>query len=291
MPVYLLFKNIKLWGLFFSLLPLVLMAELGLGGYESDLEDDLMIVEWVNCKLNDRMPVYFNHLLYGGYWNMPSSRMGNAGEIGAGWSKVPPYENFNLRFQLFKHVELSGNYRVFQGVDDPALSEHGFGDFSDKGANVKFAFWFPEDSDYTLPGFAVGWEDFIGTKAFEARYAVLTQVFPKWNLEMSLGYGDMRIHGWFGGATWVPFRKSCNRYLKDFAFVAEYDAIPYESADREPHPDGRSVSSPINFGVKYRLWDRIDCSASYVRGEKWAFSFSSFFPLLTIPCPIERQKY
>lgn len=254
---------------------------MGLGGYESDLEKDLMIVDWVNCKLNDRMPVYFNHLLYGGYWNMPSSRMGLAGEIGAGWSKVPPYENFNLRFQLFRHVELSGNYRVFRGVEDQALSQHGFGDFSDKGANVKVAFWFPEDSDYAVPGLAVGWEDFIGTKAFEARYVVLTQVFPNWNLEMSLGYGDMRIHGWFGGATWVPFRKSCNTYLKDLALVAEYDAIPYESEDREPHPDGRSVSSPINFGLKYRLWDRIDCSVSYVRGEEWAFSFSSFFPLGT----------
>lgn len=279
MPIYNLFKKLQLFVAVF--LPLFIGAELGLGCYESDLMKDLMIVDWVNCKINDRMPVYFNHLLYGGYWNMPSARMGNEGELGVGWSHVPPYDNYNLRFQVFKHVELSGNYRVFRGVEDLALSKHGFGDFSDKGANVKFAFWFPEDSDYTIPGLAVGWEDFIGTKAFEARYVVLTQVFPKLNLEMSVGYGDQRIHGWFGGATWVPFRRSNNCYIKDLALVAEYDAIPYESADREPHPDGRTVSSPINFGLKYRLWDLIDCSASYIRGEEWAFSFSSYFPLGT----------
>lgn len=281
MPIYFFLKNIKMLGLCFLLFPFLLMSEMGLCRDESSLAKDLMVVDWVNCRLNDRVPVYFNHLLYGGYWNMPSSRMGKEGEIGIGWSKVPPYENFNVRLQPFRHVELSGNYRIFRRVDDPVLSKHGFGDFSDKGANIKVAFWFPEDSDYAVPGLAVGWEDFIGTKAFEARYVVLTQVFPKWNLEVSLGYGDMRIDGWFGGISWVPFRKSYNRYLENLAFVAEYDAIPYKSKKREPHPDGRSVSSPINYGVKYRLWDRIDCSASYVRGEEWAFSFSSFFPLGT----------
>ncbi len=258
-----------------------LQAELGLGGYQRDLEKDLQVVEWVNCHLNNRMPVYFNHLLYGGYWNMPSSRMGKEGDIGIGWSHVPPYDNYNLRLQLFKHVELSGNYRVFRGVEDHALSKHGFGDFSDKGANVKAAFWFPEDSQYSIPGFAIGWEDFLGTKAFEARYAVLTQVFPDWNLELSLGYGDLRINGWFGGVAWMPFRNRCNSYLKDLALVAEYDAIPYKSKSKEPHPEGRTVSSPINFGIKYRLWDCFDFSGSYVRGEKWAFSLSSFFSLGT----------
>jgi hypothetical protein len=263
------------------LLPSLLAAELGLGGYECDVLTDLMIVDQVNCRLNDRIPVYFNHLLYGGYWSMPSSRMGSEGEIGAGWSEVPPYRNFNLRFQLFRHIELSGNYRVFRGVDDPALSKHGFGDFSDKGANIKCAFWFPEDTNYVIPGFAVGWEDFIGTKAFEARYAVLTQVFPQWNMEASVGYGDKRIGGWFGGISWIPFRASCNPYIKDIALVAEYDAIRYRSKKREPHPKGRSVNSPINFGLKYRLWNHIDFSASCIRGKKCAFSLSSFFPFGT----------
>ncbi len=254
-----------------------LVAELALGGYECDLSRDLMIVEWVNQHNSDHVPVYYNHLLQGGYLNMPSSRMGKQGEVGVGVSFVPPYHNYNLRFQLLSHVELSGNYRVFEGIEDPNLSKHGFGDFSDKGANIKVACWFPEDSGYLIPGLAFGWEDFIGTKAFEARYAVLTQVFPKWNLEASLGYGDMRLNGWFGGITWIPFRKSCNPYIKDFSLVAEYDAIPYSSIKIEPHPEGRTKKTPINFGFKYRLGDMFDLSCSYVRGDKLALSLSTYY--------------
>ncbi len=247
--------------------------------YESDLMRDLMIVDQVNQALFDRMPVYYNHLLYGGYFNMPSARMGPEGDCGAGFSYVPPYNNYNLRFQFLPRVEISGNYRVFCGVDDPLLSRTGFGDLSDKGANIKWAFWLPEDSNYMIPGLAVGWEDFIGTSAFEAHYAVLTQVVPCWNLEASLGYGDMRLNGWFGGLMWVPFRCCGNPYFKDIALVVEYDAISYKSPRWEPHPDGRSTKSPINYGLKYRLWDMVDFSASYIRGEKFACSAAFFYNL------------
>ncbi|NGX43546.1 MAG: hypothetical protein K940chlam7_01844 [Chlamydiae bacterium] len=258
-------------------LPSTALSECEFDCYEGDLMRDLMIVESVNRCLNERMPIYYNHLLQGGYFNMPSARMGTEGEIGVGFSYVPPYHNYNLRFQFLDHMEISGNYRVFSGIDDPLLSPTGFGDLSDKGVNVKFALMHPEDTNYRLPGIAVGFEDFMGTKGFEARYVVATQVFPGWNLEMSLGYGEKRIRGWFGGVMWVPFRKFCNPYFQDIALVAEYDAIPYKSKRREPHPDGRTKNSPINFGVKYRLWNLFDFSLSYVRGDKLAFSASTFY--------------
>lgn len=135
-----------------------------------NLFDDLLIVDYWNRRINDRMPIFFNHLLQGGYLNMPSARMGQEGEIGAGFSYVPPYHTYNLRFQVLDRLEISGNYRVFRGIRDPILSPYGFGDLSDKGANVKFAILKPEDSDYSLPGLAFGLEDFMGTSAFKARY-------------------------------------------------------------------------------------------------------------------------
>jgi len=246
---------------------------------EDRLISDLAVVEYWNGRLNERMPIYYNNVLSGGYWNMPSARMGHEGEMGFGYSSVPPYLNWNLRCQLIDRLEISGNYRVFRGVEDPVLSQYGFGDFSDKGVNVKFACWHPEDSHYALPGFAIGLEDFMGTCAFKAHYGVLTQVFLKQNLEVSIGYGRHRIHRWFGGFQWLPFRTSELSWLRSLAIVGEYDPIRYKSKRVEPHPKGRKTKFPCNIGIKYRLFDQFDASLSYIRGSKWSFAVSTFYDI------------
>jgi hypothetical protein len=246
-------------------------------GPESNLLKDLLIVDYWNQRLNEKFPVMYNHLLQGGYFSMPSARMGKEGEIGAGYAYAPPYINYNLRFQLVDFLEISGNYRIFKGVVDPILTQHGFGDFSDKGANVKLSIFSPEDSRYRLPGLAIGLEDFIGTRAFKAYYIVLTQVFLNQNLEISLGFGANRIHKWFGGMSWMPFRKSSWEYLKGLAFVLEYDAVPYKDETIEKHPKGRIKNTPWQLGLKYRLWDCLDFSLAYIRGDKLAFTVSTFY--------------
>lgn len=288
---------IRILAIFFSILifhTTFLCAECGLGGYESDLIKELMIVEAVNQQLSERFPVYYNNLLGGGYCNMPSARMGREGDFGVGYSSVYPYRNYNLRFQFFDRLELYGSYRIFVGVDDPILSTTGFGEKSDKGANAKLALLHPEETNFVLPGFAIGYEDFLGTKGFESAYVVCTQVIPQWDLECSIGYGMMRLHKWFGGLHWIPFRQSENPYLKNLVFVAEYDATDYKSEKSEPHPNGRSKKSSFNYGIKYRLWNLVDFSANYNKGENIAFSFSSFynfgqtkgfFPKINDPCP------
>lgn len=241
------------------------------------LLNDMVIVEYWNNRLNERLPVTYNHLQQGGYFNMPSARMGADGEVGAGFSWVPPYHNYTLRCQLTDRLEISGAYRVFRGVDDPNLTPLGFGDLSDKGANFKLSLFCPEDSDYQLPGLAIGAEDFMGTRNFKAQYVVLTQVFLDYNLEATLGYGGGRIRGFFGGIALMPFRKCGYSYLEGLSLAAEYDPIPYHKEKFEKHPKGRVKKSPINFGIKYRLWDQIDFSMSYVRGTALAFSISTFY--------------
>ena len=109
---------------------------------------------------------------------MPSARMGREGELGCGFASVPPYSIYSLRAQLTHWLEATGDYRVFRGVPDPILSCKGFGDLSDKGANLKMAILKPEDSDYTLPGFALGVDDFMGTKSFNGQYLVMTKGAP-----------------------------------------------------------------------------------------------------------------
>lgn len=242
-----------------------------------NLLDDLLVVEYWNQKLNDRLPVTYNNFLQGGYINMPSARMGQEGEIGAGYSHVHPYINYNLRFQLIDRLEISGSYRIFKGVDDPILTPLGFGDMSDKGVNVKFAFFHPEDSDYRLPGFAFGFDDFIGTQNFKSQYLVLTQVFIDHDAEASIGYGMQRLRRWFGGIQWTPFRRDKCWWLRGITLVAEYDATPYHDPKIEKHPRGRKSLTGWNGGFKYRLLDQIDFNISYVRGHKWAFAASTFY--------------
>lgn len=244
---------------------------------QSNLLQDLLIVNYWNQRLNERFPVTYNHLLQGGYFSMPSARMGQEGEIGVGYGYIPPYINYNARFQLVDFLEISGNYRIFKGVEDPVLTHLGFGDFSDKGVNVKLSLFSPEDTHYRLPGLAIGLEDFIGTRAFHAYYAVLTQVFLDQNLEISIGYGAKRIHKWFAGMVWMPFRRTSWQYLKDLSFVLEYDAIPYHDEDIEKHPEGRKKYNALQLGLKYRLWDLVDFSAAYIRGDKFAFTVSAFY--------------
>lgn len=239
--------------------------------------NDLLIVDYWNQRINECLPVTYNHLLQGGYFAMPSARMGSDGEIGIGYAHVPPYRNYNVRCQIHDYLELTGNYHIFHGIKDPILSPFGFGDFADKGINFKLALFRPEDSNYQLPGLAIGYEDFIGTRAFYAKYAVLTQVFLKQNMEVSLGYGTNRIKGFFGGISWMPFRHCDWKWLQGLSLAAEYDATPYKKPCIEKHPGGRIKSSPINMGIKYRLLDHFDLTLSYIRGEKLAFSVSTFY--------------
>lgn len=247
--------------------------------YAQDLLRDLETASRLDRLMNEKFPTYFNHLLYGGYMNMPSARMGCEGEIGFGYASVHPYRLYSLRGQLASRLEVSGNYRVFRGVEDPILSPLGFGDLSDKGANFKIALFRPEDSEYRLPGVAIGMEDFLGTRNFKSKYIVATKVWKEADFEFSLGYGFDRIRGFFGGMLWVPFRKWEDSYLKGVALMCEYDATPYRSRRVEKHPKGHEQKTKFNFGLQYRLWNQFDFSLSYVRGCKLAFTASCNYNL------------
>ncbi|MFZ0565653.1 MAG: YjbH domain-containing protein [Chlamydiales bacterium] len=260
---------------------LILLTPIFLRGKES-FEAMLKALETTRCcddELYVRFPVTYNHLLSTGYFTTPSARMAETGEIGLGVAHAPPYLNWNARVQLYSHLELSLNYRIFRGIEDPNLSPHGFGDFADRGANFKVAITTPEDTMYHLPGLAFGMEDFMGSKRFTTYFIVGTQVWRKFGLETSLGWGAGRYthgpsRGFFGGANWFPLWNSGNKWTKGISLTAEYDPVDYANPEREPHPYGRTTHTPINFGAKYNLFDLLEFSASRIRGEASAFAGS-----------------
>lgn len=237
------------------------------------LFQDLNLINEIDQKEQDHLPYHYNHVLMGGYLNMPSARVNEMGMMAFGFSYVPPYRNYGVTIQPLKRFELGLNYRVFIDIPEPSMGALGFGDDSDRGANMKFQVLRADDGFFYFPEIAIGIEDFYGTKRFHSFYAVLTKSFLDWNLETTIGWGKGRIKGFFGGIGWTPFRHVKNTFLKNLTFLGEYDAIDYKHHPFE-HPQGRHVTSRINVGLSGNLLHFLTFNVSSLRGENISASLS-----------------
>jgi hypothetical protein len=237
-------------------------------GYE-DLFEDLEIVEEIDRKNKRELPLLYNYQLQGGYFTMPSARMSEGGTLGLKWASVPPYFIYNLLLQLYDRVELVGNYWVYRGKIEPHFGDMGFGDDAERAASIKFSILRKKDGIPTLPEFAVGVNDFIGTQRFRSLFVVATQTFVPYGIECSLGWGQGRIDGFYGGIAYTPFPNVS--WLKKFTFALEYDANNYKKHAHE-HAKGRTVKSRINAGIHWTLFDHVYANVSTLRGEKIAAS-------------------
>lgn len=262
---------------------------------------DLEIASYWDRKMVERLPSGFNYLFECGIFVTPTARMSDCGEIGFGVASLPPYLLYNARMQPFSHLEFSANYRIFRHVSDAGLSPHGFGDMADRQGNAKLAFCLPEDSFNDLPGIVVGVEDFIGTKRFTTYYIVGTQVWIDYGVETSLGWGTGRYSrgpscGFFASAQYYPFFHCENKWLKGLGCAIEYDPTNYRN---DPHPDARKVSTHVNCGLRYQLWDTLNLSLSSQRGREIAMMGSlrynwgkceGFLPKVKDPLPYSWPK-
>ena len=237
------------------------------------LFQDLKEINQINQKEQDHLPYHYNYVLMGGYFNMPSARVNEMGMMAFGFSYVPPYRNYGATIQPLKRLELGLNYRVFIDIPEPSMGNLGFGDDSDRGANMKFQVLRKDDGLAYFPEIAMGIEDFYGTKRFHSFYVVATKSFLDWNLETTIGWGKGRIKGFFGGLGWTPFRQLKHGFLKDLTFIGEYDAIDYKHHPFE-HPKGRHIGSRINLGVSGNLLHVFAFNISYLRGKTMSASLS-----------------
>lgn len=237
-----------------------------------NLYRDLSIIEKVDKKIHESLPLLFNYNQQVGYFTMPSARFRKQGVGGFGFSYAPPYSIYSLAFQPLSQLELTGNYYVYNNRPDKILGPLGFGNRADRTANIKVSLLNKEDHIDFLPQIAIGANDFFGSKAFTSYYGVLTKEFLEANLEASLGWGKGRIKGFFAGIAWSPFR-SHNSALQNFTLAMEYDANDYKHNSNE-HPDGKTVKFPINLGFQYNFLDYFSFSVNTLRGEKIAASAS-----------------
>lgn len=248
---------------------------------QSSLFKDLELVEKIDQEHQDALPFFQNSSMMGGYFSMPSARMPKEGVAGVGFARVHPYNNYGVSFQYFDRIELSLNYRVYTGITEANFGRHGFGDDAERIANAKFVFNLPSDGlGPYFPQFAIGIEDFIGTKRFNSQYIVATQIWKKANIEATIGWGKKRLKGFFGGIAWSPWRKTDLFFLNKLSLSAEYDGYDYKNHPHE-HPLGRTVSSRINAGVSYVLDDMLQLTVNSHRGESIAAMGVLRYPLGT----------
>jgi hypothetical protein len=259
------------------LLHLFLSTEI-ISAYSVTLFDDLELIKKINENIEETLPHHYNNSMLSGYFNMPSARMFPLGYLGVGGARVPPYTIYGTHFQLFSRLELSTNYRLYNGILDQNMGRDGFGAEAERIANAKVALLSPSDGLPLMPALAVGWEDFLGTSRFNTRYAVLTKEWQEENMEISLGWGKGRMRGLFGGISWSPWRKTNLWLLRELSLMAEWDCYNYKGHPHE-HPDGRKIKSRINTGVTYVGWDMLQLSLHSVRGEALSGNVSMRYPI------------
>lgn len=240
-----------------------------------DFIEDLKIAKRIDDEQQAELSLLTNYYLQGGYFVTPSARAQDAGVAALGFSFLPPYRVFSAAFQPYDRFELSGNYFIFHNLKDENFKEGKYGDTADRILNAKIILLKEGEGGAFVPSLAVGFNDFIGSRHFQAHYICLSKTFLGLNLEATLGYGLKRLKGFFGGLAWSPFYNVFEP-LKGLTFALEYDANNYKHNCHE-HPQGKKVACRINGGIHLDLFDVLHLSVSSLRGEKVAFSSSIYY--------------
>ncbi len=235
----------------------------------SALFRDLQEIKTIDTKITQLPPIVYNTSLIVGCINMPSARVADTGATAISFSYLPPYHVYSFNFQMFGHVELVGNYRVYKGILEQGFGKAGFGDDADRGANVKFVLYKEREGLRYLPSFAIGFEDFYGSQRFKSFYVAATKTFLNPSIELTLGWGKGRLKGFYGTMSWTPFRHFDVSIFNETSILLEYDAYNYRSHQYE-HPKGRDVSFPVNIGISFNVFDLLQLKVSTLRGKELA---------------------
>ena len=197
---------------------------------------------------------------------MPDARIEPDGTFRWGISNTDPYFSVWTSVSLFPRVEFSGRYitidRVPGFADAPEL-----GDYRDKAFDAKAVL--VEESRW-LPAVAVGFQDYVGTQLFAARYLTLGKRFG--GLDVTIGYGQDRIDGVFGG-----FRYRSLTY-PNWSFVAEYDRNDYKNDFRSDLSGAAKRAGGATYALEYRNgWFGAQLSR---QEEEWAGNLYVSIPLM-----------
>ena len=222
-----------------------------------------------------------------GYINMPNAMVEADGTVTTGYAYDSPYSSLWVTATPLPFLQMTARYVSIAGIPGftRVQGEYGseYGRYKDKVVDGKLRLM--KESTW-LPSVAVGATDLLGTELFKGRYIVASKSFGSArNIEASVGYGDGRPDGIFGGIRWGL------QSAPGWAVVAEYDANNYRkdfaAADTAA---GKREKGPA-VGVEYR-WGWLGAQVARHRDHFSAnayvsipFSEREFLPKLLEPAP------
>ena len=217
-----------------------------------------------------------------GLINMPDARIAPDGTLRFGYGFAEPYPTLWTSVTMLPRLELSARYiRIMKVPAFPGRTDTDYGDYRDKAFDGKFVL--VEEGGW-LPQLAIGAQDVMGTKIFPARYAVANKRLG--DFDFTLGYGEKRIDGLFGGVRYRP------KALENWAFVAEYDANDYSRDPGAIQSGAANIKKGPGVGVEY-TWGWLTGQLAYTR-EKPAVMAYMAVPLSLkdfVPKSDEPQPY
>ncbi len=236
---------------------------------------------------------------------IPTARVMKENTYRVGAAQVRPYRYYYLWLSPFKGFEIGG--KITEIIDVPALGS-GYGNYKDKSTDLKYSLL---DEGMYAPAIAIAINDFQGNRLYASQSIVMSkQIYP---FDFTIGMGNGRFgktplptaddtsfqaeifsnpRNWFrdaqlfGGIQFSPSDK--------YSFMVEYSPIHYERQIQDPAQPKyflSPVSSPFNFGFRWKpfTWGEIDIS--YQRGNEIGISLSTVFNMGKPFIPIYDAPY
>ena len=185
-----------------------------------------------------------------GLLNIPTAEVLKDGEVTVGFGRNENNIRFPGRVQrnyfagvgFLPRLEITARYIDFPEILDPGIP--GFGTRKDRSVNAKFQLL---SEDKAPLSFAVGVYDVAGRAVLErCAYGVATKTAG--DFQFTLGVGEKRLDGVFGGVSYKPVR--------EVELMYEFDTYDSNYGVRfNPHPDWHvtlgSVAGDFTYGVSF----------------------------------------
>lgn len=188
---------------------------------------------------------------------MPDARIDPDGTWRTGYSVTDPYRTLWTSLSALSRLEASFRYTEINGV--PAFPDRPGADFGDdKDKAFDFKFILAEEGKW-WPALGLGGQDLGGgTGLYRARFVTAGKSIGEF--DFTVGYGDDRIDGMFGGVRYSP------GWLPNWSLVAEYDANDYANDPSAIQSGVFTRDKDVVAGIEYRYrW--VGVQASYGHEE------------------------
>lgn len=235
----------------------------------------------------------------GGLWDMPTAEMAPDARLSTTVAYFDGFSKTTLSFQIAPWI--TGSFR-YSGTRDLTPQ---FSTFYDRSFDLRFRLL--KETDYS-PAIAIGLQDFLGTGVLGGEYLVATKSYrDRLRVTAGLGWGrfgsqnsiggfgtrtpfnfagvgtggDVSISNWFKGD--IGFFGGFSYDISDrLSFAVEYSSDAY---DTERAAGIFDQSTPVNFGLTYKLDQDANLRAYVLHGEEIGVNLSIAINPRRMPIP------